>query len=117
MFRGVRSPQPVPILRTSYKADYILIPKDKENEYTGGVDFSVKVNEKILPRDIDFPPLLRQFLVKETGNQNLRLKLNYVQGPENLYRVAEEGEKPTVEFAPGLGVPTSPNLFKNIVKS
>lgn len=117
VFRGVKVPEPVPIFRTSYKADYILIPKDKEKEFVGSMEFSDKVNSKILPKEIDFPPLLKQLLLKETGDSNMKLELQYVQGTRNSYRLAAEGEKPTIEFSSGLGTPASPNLYKNVLKN
>lgn len=72
------------------------------------------VNKKVMPRETEFPPLLKRFLAKETGNPDVKLELIYSSARENYYRVAEKGEKPTTEFESELGKPVSPNLYKNI---
>lgn len=72
------------------------------------------MNEKILPRETEFPPLLKEFLVRESNNPDVKLKLSYLQTPDNFYRIAKEGETPTEKFIPGLGIPKSPNLYKTV---
>lgn len=114
VFRGVRAPEPAPILRASYKADYVLIPKHLEKNFFATIDHADKVNQKILQKYTEYPPLLKKFLIKETGNADIKLELKYSQGLESLYRVAKDGETPNVTFDSGLGTPVSPNLYKNV---
>lgn len=114
VFRGVQAPEPVPILRASYKADYVLIPKHLEKNYVAHISHEDKVNQKILQKYTEYPPLLKRFLVKETGNLDIQMEVKYFEGVDSLYRVAKDGETPTVTFESGLGTPTSPNLYKNV---
>lgn len=110
-FRGRTLPKLVEIYGTSYKTDYQLIPKNKEAE----VCRPWKEPEiKILPQNIDFPPLLREFIVKETGQQNPQLKIRIKPNREKLVRVAVDGETPTVDMSMSLGTPASPNLYKHL---
>lgn len=114
VFRGVKAPEPVHILRASYKADYVLIPKHLEKNYAATIDYETKKNQKVFQKYTEFPPLLKRFLVKETGNADIKLELKYFEGVDSLYRVAKDGETPTVTFDSGLGTPASPNLYKNV---
>lgn len=114
VFRGVKAPEPVYILRASYKPDYQLIPKHLEKNFVATIEHADKKNQKVLQRHTEFPPLLKKFLIEETGNPDVKLELKYFDGVDSLYRVAEEGETPNVTFEAGLGVPVSPNLYKNV---
>lgn len=114
VFRGVKTPRMAQICRASYKPDYVLIPKHLEKNYVASMDHVEKVNQKIFQKYTDYPPLLKKFLIEETGNPDVKLELKYFVGPESLYRVAEDGETPTVTFASGLGTPASPNLYKGV---
>lgn len=78
------------------------------------MDQADKIDQKLLQRQTEFPPLLKRFLAAETGDPNVKLELDYFCGPDSLYRVAKEGETPTVSFKSGLGTPVSPNLYKNV---
>lgn len=110
-FRGRTLPNLVEIFRTSYKTDYQLIPKNEEAK----VCRPWKEPEiKILPQTIEFPPLLREFIVKETGQQNPQLKVKIKRGREKLVRVAEDGEMPNVELGMSLGKPASPKLYTHL---
>lgn len=110
-FRGRTLPKLVEIYSTSYKTDYQLIPKNKEAD----VCRPWKEPEmKILPQHIEFPPLFREFIVKETGQQNPQLKVSVKRGREKLVRVAQDGETPNVEISMSLGTPASPNLYKHL---
>lgn len=110
-FRGRTLPQLVEIYSTSYKTDYQLIAKNKESE----VCRPWKEPEfKILPQTIEFPPLYRDFIMKETGQQNPQLKVRVKRGREKLVRVAKDGEMPNVEISMSLGTPASPNLYKHL---
>uniref|UniRef100_A0A0K8TRT1 Putative mitochondrial ribosomal protein s34 n=1 Tax=Tabanus bromius TaxID=304241 RepID=A0A0K8TRT1_TABBR len=110
-FRGRTLPKPVVICSTSYKADYRLLPKNEETEYCKGAS---KVAEKILPRTIDLPPLLKEFISEETGNPNPTMKFHFKSGREKLSRLARDGEKPNVEVTMGLGTPLSKKLYENV---
>ncbi|XP_072760895.1 small ribosomal subunit protein mS34 [Anoplolepis gracilipes] len=103
VFRGYKNPKPVQLDSATYKADYILIPKDQEHLYLENTRLPEK---KILPRTTDLPPLLSQIIIsqmKAKGNNvsektKLPLKYNFVGGSEKNYRLAEEGESPTVKL-------------------
>ncbi|XP_055688468.1 28S ribosomal protein S34, mitochondrial [Lutzomyia longipalpis] len=107
--RGIKNPVPVQILGTSYKADYRLIPKHEEAEYCREV---AQRAEKIFPRFIDVPPLLREYLKDETGQENPQMPLVLNKwGRHKTYRLAEEGEQPNVHVSMGLGTPVNPKLY------
>lgn len=110
-FRGHTLPKLVEIYGTSYKTDYQLIPKNKEAE----VCRPWKETEmKILPQHIEFPPLLREFVVKETGQQDPRLKVKISSNLQKFARIAKDGEQANVEVSMRLVKPASPNLYKNL---
>lgn len=119
-FRGKTIPEPIIILGTSYKADYRLIPKDEEAEYCKFLKPVQNDPEKILPRTTDFPPLLKELIVRANkikGEPNEDPKLEIVYNPNGLktkYRIANEGETPTTDLPSGLGIPASPSLYENI---
>lgn len=116
VFRGVKYPEPVPILRASYKADYQLIPKHLESQFTSQkvIDAEDKRNQKVLPSHAEYPPLLKRFLVKETGNKNIKMRLKYVEAEDTFYRVAKDGETPTVSFDNTIGKNPNSSMYKNI---
>lgn len=92
---------PITVFPTSYKTDYQLLSKKEEAIYCQEAPKEVK----ILPQYIDFPPLLREFLIKETGNANPKLKFVRKNDRNRFSRVAKDGEKPTLEVPMGLGTP------------
>ncbi|XP_029672324.1 28S ribosomal protein S34, mitochondrial [Formica exsecta] len=103
VFRGHKNPKPVQLDTATYKADYILIPKDQEHLYLE----NAKVPEKkILPRTTDLPPLLSQIIMRQmkakgdkvSEEPKLPLKYNFDGGSVKNYRLAEEGESPTVKL-------------------
>lgn len=114
VFRGVKAPEPQLILRASYKADYVLIPKHLEKNFVASISYEDKVNQRVLQKYTEYPPLLKRFLIQETGNKDPKLELKYFDGLYSLYRVAKDGETPNVKFESGLGTPVSPNLYENI---
>lgn len=103
---------------STYKADYRLIPKAEEHEYCRLQE--VVKTERILPRIIEFPPLLKELIVRdklakgEKISEEPKLSLKYRMGRENHVRVAKEGETPNVQIVSGLGTPVSPDLYKGI---
>ncbi|CAD7083554.1 unnamed protein product [Hermetia illucens] len=110
-FRGRTLPRPTEICSTSYKADYKLIPKSEEEQYC---KITSAMQERILPSTIDFPPLLKEFIVEETGNQNPVLNIHFKERLNKYCRIAKEGETPNVKVTMGLGTPASPKLYENV---
>ncbi|XP_058462638.1 small ribosomal subunit protein mS34 [Malaya genurostris] len=108
-FRGRTYPKLVVIESVSYKADYRLLPKHEEESYCR----TVERQEGIVSREIELPPLLREFVHKETGKINPKIPVKIKPGHNNIYRLAKEGETPTIEIPMGLGKPASPNLYVN----
>nr|CAH7727075.1 unnamed protein product [Callosobruchus chinensis] len=114
-FRGKTFPKPVLLESSTYKTDYKLIPKDEEEKYCKKPVSSVA--EHILPRTMEFPPLLKELLIREAEARGQKIeepKLEVAYNRRSIktsYRVAKEGETPTVEIAVGLGKPVSPNLY------
>lgn len=108
----------VEICSASYKKDYRLLAKHEEASYCK-YDGPL-LEQKILPRTVEFPPLLKELIIRDkiaNGEQlteELRLPLKYKNDRENLARVAKDNEKPTVEVTVGLGTPISPNLYKGV---
>lgn len=103
VFRGHKNPKPVQLDTATYKADYMLVPRDQEHLY---LENKKLPEEKILPRTTDLPPLLSQIIVhqmKAKGDKvfeepKLSLKYNFEGASIKNYRLAEEGESPTVKL-------------------
>ncbi|XP_054734249.1 uncharacterized protein LOC129241772 [Anastrepha obliqua] len=111
-WRGVVSPNPVTIYRTSYKPDYELIPKEDEPKY---INNTKKVTEKLLADKIEFPPLFREYIRQETGIQEPTMKVHHKKTHNKIVRLVSEGEKPTIECTMGLGTPASPKLYEGLL--
>lgn len=110
-FRGKQRAKPLNIYGTSYKADYQLVPKDQEFKYLAPVKTK---DAPILPRHMEFPPLLRQFIVKETGNPNPLVAVKLHKTQTATARIAEEGEQPNIEIGMGFGKPLCANMYKGL---
>lgn len=102
VFRGMKSPKPIQLDSASYKPDYVLISKDKEHLY---LESDVKLSEKrILPRTTNFSPLFAELIkqqMKAKGvavDEEPQLTLRYNLTNVKNYKVAEEGETPTVKL-------------------
>ncbi|XP_050097034.1 uncharacterized protein LOC126578481 [Anopheles aquasalis] len=108
-FRGRKCPNPVQVESVSYKADYRLLSKHEEESYCK----LVERQEKIFPREIELPPLLRDFVARETGKPAPMIPIKLKVGRENHYRLANEGERPTVTVTMNIGQPASPSLYAN----
>lgn len=108
-FRGRTYPKLVQIDSVSYKADYRLLHKHEEEEYCR----VAQRTEKIVPREIDLPPLLKEFVLKETGQSDKKIAIKLKPGHNSIYRLAKEGEKPTFDVGMNLGKPASPSLYAN----
>ena len=107
---------------TTYKPDFRLIPKEEEESIT-----KLKKGElperfertKVLPSHSDFPPLLRELIIQDMKangtykGEEPRLPLIY---PVPDYKVAKEGETPSIVLNPDLGTPIAPRLYEDIDK-
>ncbi|XP_011881942.1 PREDICTED: uncharacterized protein LOC105569815 isoform X2 [Vollenhovia emeryi] len=103
VFRGQKNPRPVQLDSATYKADYVLIPRDRERVFLE----NTKVPEmKILPTTTDLPPLFSQLLIKQMRARGvaapavpkLNLRYNFEASSVKNYKVAEENESPTVKL-------------------
>ncbi|CAO1334244.1 unnamed protein product [Diamesa hyperborea] len=110
VFRGRKYPKPVEIYSASYKTDYRLLSKSEESDYCKIVD----CKEKIIPQTMDFPPLLKHFLMQETGKTEAELKLKVVhkEGRDKISRLAKDGETPNINLSINVGKPSSANLYE-----
>lgn len=111
-FRGRTLEKPVEICSTSYKADYLLVPK--EQEATVCRPLGEPIAERILPQTVDMPPLLREFVERETGQRNPQLPIIIKPNREKIARLARDGETPNVSVSMDLGKPISPRLYKGL---
>lgn len=120
-FRGIKYPDLELFYENSSAPDFQLIPKDEEATFCKW-DGPVK-GTKILPRTMDFPPLLRELILRERSteekleNEEPKMEIVYKTTTSNplLYRLVEEGETPTVEITPKLGTPNAPRLYKGVL--
>lgn len=73
--------------------------------------------EKVLPRTCDFPPLMKELLLREAKKsggkitEEPKLELAYKKGRESRYRAASEDEVPNISL---LGLDLKKNLYKNV---
>lgn len=102
-WRGVTLSKPIEIYSASYKADYELVDKEDEHKYLQNTN---KVSEKVLANEVEFPPLLREFIADETGQQNPKMKVHFKKNDNKFVRLAKDGEKPTIQMVMGLGQPS-----------
>lgn len=114
-FRGKKFPG-IREITTSYKPDFCLVSKEDEGYYLNYKLKEPKV-ERTLPREIPFPPLLREVLLQERKGQEdvmknePMLELHYRKYILVNYRAAEKGETPSESLRyPGL----SPEFLKGI---
>lgn len=113
VFRGIKMEQPQLIENESGLPDFGLVPKHLEKNYTFTKTASQRIEENILQRYLDFPPLLKDILI-QNGVKDPKLKTVQNQSALSMYRVAEEGEEPTKKFESGFGTPKTPKLYKGI---
>lgn len=113
VFRGVKLDEPHWVSCSSCLPDFSLVPKNLEKNYVHTKTWSQKVEENVLPRYIDLPPLL-QTMLEKNGAKDLKAKTVPPTKEAHMYRIAKDGEKPTREFESGFGTPKSPNLYKNV---
>ncbi|KAF9408517.1 hypothetical protein HW555_011827 [Spodoptera exigua] len=119
-FRGRKMPNLTEIYRTSYKPDYKLIPKNEEAKLLASVKEVHDYPEVILPRNIEMPPLMKKFIIKDHEKKGLEvmtdftMPISYNYSPNRVKRIAKGDEKPTVKFSMGLGTPASPSLYEGV---
>lgn len=116
IFRGVKAEHLVQIDSISYKSDYLLIPKEEEH-LLGAI---VPPKEKILPKTMEFPPLVKELLQRQMKNQGIPVtepRLNIKYNFNNKFttnRIAEEGETPDFEVKMTLQRSKNSKLYSNI---
>lgn len=74
-FRGRKLPNLTEIYRTSYKPDYKLVPKNEEAKLLASVTKEHNFPDVILPRTIEMPPLMKQFIVKDHEKKGLEVMI------------------------------------------
>lgn len=113
IYRGIKFDEPIEITRESMFPDYNLVPRHLESNYTYSKTRSQRIDEQILPRHIDFPPVLKTILI-ENGVNDPKMETINVTTWHSTDRVAKENEKPTLPFDSRFGTPASPNLYKDV---
>ena len=105
-------PKPVWIMAASYKGDYKLLSKKEEADYC---TLSTR-KEKIIAPFMELPPLLKEFVMKETGRSDVQMKVRHVPKTYSISRLANEGETPNVVVAMGVGKPhpTAVSLYEGL---
>lgn len=93
--------------------DFRLIPKHLEHNFVHTHTYKEKIEQNVLPKDLELPPLLCDML-NRSGVKDAKMKTIEPKRDDSLYRVAKEGEQPTREFEKGFGTAKSPNLYKNV---
>lgn len=102
VFRGRKFDKPVVLNAATYKNDYRLLSKKEEAEYC-----KVEPEQKVtlLSPEMELPPLLKEFIRKETGVEEPRMKVKYRTNIYKTTRLAEKGETPDIQFTMGVGKP------------
>lgn len=113
IFRGIKLDEPQKIESDSVLPDYQLVPKHLEKNYIYTKNSLQRIEENILPRYMDFPPLLKDILIKN-GAKDLKLKTIKSDSSRSMYRLAKEDEQPTKQFENGYGTSKSPQLLNGI---
>lgn len=114
VFRGKKFDEPVNIRASSYKADFRLLSKAEEAEYCKQKPTEMKLISPVM----ELPPLLKEFVMKETGRSDVKMKVHHKQNKSSYSsaRLAKEGEKPDIVVAMGLGTPhpKSKSLYEGL---
>ncbi|KYM96750.1 PREDICTED: uncharacterized protein LOC108779047 [Cyphomyrmex costatus] len=114
VFRGNKNSKPVQLDSSTYKADYMLVPKDQEHIFLNNTKV---VEKRILPRTTDLPPLFSHLIINQMKVKGievstvpkLNLRYNLTAAEVKNYKIAEEGETPTVKL--NFKVDESSSLF------
>lgn len=86
---------------SSQTPDFKLLSRKEETEYCK----LINREEKIIAQFMDLPPLLREFVEKETSRKDIKIKVHHKDAVFKSARLAKEGEKPNVEVVMGIGKP------------
>lgn len=78
-FRGRKLPNVTEIYRTSYKPDYKLIPKNEEVKILSAASDVSSQSQMILPNNIEMPPLMKKFIVKDHEKKGLEVSTFQMQ--------------------------------------
>lgn len=113
IYRGIKFEEPIEITHESVFPDYSLVPKHLEGNYTFSKTRTQRMNERILPRHMEFPPLLKRIFT-ENGVKDPKMRTISQNVWYSMHRVAEENEKPTLSFDKKDNPPASPNLYKGV---
>lgn len=91
------------------------MPKHEEHKYKPHTTELEVIENNLLPRHIDYPPMLRR-LQMEKGVHNPKLAVYIEECPydPNLYRIAKEDEKPTIEVPQGFGKAINSDFVKGV---
>ncbi|EFN83788.1 uncharacterized protein LOC105183878 [Harpegnathos saltator] len=107
VFRGRKNSKPTQYDLSTYKPDFMLVPKDQEHLYLERTVMPVK---KVVPRTMEFPPLFTEMLMHQmrangiAKSEKPQLTLHYNDSRLDIknYRIAEEDEAPTMKFDLGM---------------
>lgn len=104
VFKGILYKKPVVLAFETVRPDYALVPKHEEHKYKP-LTTEEQVREKnIYPSHTEYPPMLRKMLMESgVADPKLRLAIPEEKVLPNLYRVAKDGERPTLDFPTGFG--------------
>lgn len=111
-FRGRKPTGLTCISSVTYKPDFQLLSKKEEAEFCK----EVQVEEKLIGRTMELPPLLKEFIVKETGQKEPKMRVILKDAKNKSYRLAKEGETPNVQPVIGVGIPhpTGVSLYEGL---
>lgn len=112
VFRGVNKGVG-DVSKIAYKTEFQLVPKHHEYKYILAAKECKEPEVKLLPPTMEMPPLLK-ILAERDHHESKDLKL--VIQKTRTYRLAEDGETPTVELHLGLGSPASPQLYEGVLE-
>lgn len=113
MYRGIKFDEPIEITRESVFPDYSLVPKHLEYNYTFSKTRKQLTEERILPSYIELPAVLKTLLCESDVNDP-KMRTVTKKYWYSTHRVAEENEKPTLQFENKFGTPANPKLYKDV---
>lgn len=113
IYRGIKFDEPIEIAQDSVFSDYSLVPKHLESNYTFSKTRKQLIDERILPRYIELPPVLKM-LFSANGANDPKMRIVTKKKWYSTHRIAEENEKPTLQFENKFGTPANPKLYKDV---
>ncbi|XP_054288439.1 28S ribosomal protein S34, mitochondrial-like [Macrosteles quadrilineatus] len=118
VFRGRKFEKIYEICQESWAPDFTLVPKSEEKALLEKAEASVYLNKKTVPQTISFPPLLKELIIQDRKARGLpvdeepRMKLVIREEEDQLYRITQDGEAPSVNYDGGKGTPKTPQLYE-----